>query len=72
VILTDGVHLVSDTSLEELHSFAQNMGLKRHWFQVHRSHPHYDLTTTRASERALMYGATKVTGRELVKRMVRR
>jgi hypothetical protein len=72
MILTDGVHLVSDTSLEELHAFAQSMSLKRYWFQVHRSHPHYDLTTARASERALQYGAIRVTGRELVRRMIGR
>ncbi len=72
MILTDGVHLVSDVSLDELHSVVQSMNLKRHWFQVHRQHPHYDLTTTRAFTRALTKGAIQVSGRELVKRMVRR
>ncbi|KKN06478.1 hypothetical protein LCGC14_1076950 [marine sediment metagenome] len=71
MILTDGVHLVSDTSLAELHKFAQSMGLERHWFQVHREHPHYDLTTLDAYRRALRHGAVKVTARELAKCMIR-
>ena len=72
MILTDGIHLVSDSSLEELHAFAQNMGLKRHWFQVHRNHPHYDLTTNSALTRALARGAYNVSSKELIRRMVRR
>lgn len=44
VIYTDGVHLVAD-ELQELHTFAQSVGLKRQWFQEHPRHPHYDITT---------------------------
>lgn len=38
-------HMVSDTSIDELHSFAENLGLKRAWFQNKRdaNFPHYDL-----------------------------
>lgn len=72
MILTDGTHLVSDSSIEELHAFALNMGLRRHWFQVHRLHPHYDLTTSLALNRALSRGAYNVSSKELVRRMVRR
>ena len=36
-------HLVSDSSLEELHQFAAELGLRREWFQM-KSIPHYDLT----------------------------
>jgi hypothetical protein len=43
VIYTDKVHLVAD-SLDELHSFAVSIGLKRHFFEgVKKGHPHYDL-----------------------------
>lgn len=35
-------HLVAD-SIEELHRFAKQLGLKRSWFQW-SSLPHYDLT----------------------------
>lgn len=43
MILFDGVHLATDGDLDELHKFAQSIGLKREWFQDHPAHPHYDL-----------------------------
>ena len=68
MILTDGVHLISDRSLEELHAFALDIGLKRCWFQGgKRRHPHYDLTTRRKLYLAFDHGATLVTTAELVK-----
>lgn len=75
-IYTDGVHLVSDASLDELHAFARRMGLKLEWFQDKAKgtpmyHPHYDLTTKRASLRAEANGAAAVSPRELVKAMWR-
>ena len=75
-IYTDGVHLVSDSSLAELHAFAQRMGLKREWFQDKSPgtpgyHPHYDLTTKRAALRAEANGAQAVSPREVVKAMWR-
>lgn len=40
-------HLTAD-SLQELHEFAENLGMKRRWFQVSRKGvPHYDLTAAR-------------------------
>jgi len=36
-------HMVADTP-EELHSFAQRLGLRRSWFQEESRYPHYDLT----------------------------
>ncbi len=65
MVQTDGVHLVADT-LAELHSFAQAMGLKRAWFQNHPRHPHYDLTTRRAANRAIDRGAVLVDAREVL------
>ena len=62
-------HLVSDTSLDELHEFAGALGLRREW--LHRKTiPHYDLTGE-IYERALTHGATLVSSRELVRRAVR-
>ena len=73
MILTDGVHLVSDESVTELHRYADRvMGFKRHWFRVGRGHPHYDLTTETAVAHALRFGATRVSKRQLVKWMARR
>jgi hypothetical protein len=42
-------HLLADT-VEELHTFAARLGLKRAWFQDSTSCPHYDLV---AGKRAL-------------------
>jgi hypothetical protein len=36
-------HLYAD-SLDELHAFAESIGLKRAWFQGKDGFPHYDLT----------------------------
>lgn len=38
----DGIHLISDCDLGELHQFAKRVGLKREWFQDKRV-PHYDV-----------------------------
>lgn len=66
-ILVDRIgHLISTTSLDELHTFALRMGLRRSWFQEHPTHPHYDCTTPRAINRAIAYGATLVEPREIV------
>lgn len=58
-------HMVSDTSLTELHDFALRVGLKRAWFQG----DHYDLVASRR-ERAVFIGAVAVSSQQLVKRMV--
>lgn len=71
MILTDGVHLVSDESLAELHRFADLIGLKRRWFQDGRR-PHYDVTAKWRQEWAEGMGAVHVSSRELVRRMVRK
>lgn len=55
-------HLWADT-LEELHAFAQRLGLKRAWFQNHRALPHYDLTGPRR-RRAVALGAEQVSAKE--------
>lgn len=48
-------HLVADT-LDELHCFAGNLGLKRDWFQESATYPHYDITTA-VRAKALQMGA---------------
>lgn len=62
-------HLVSDTSIEELHEFAESLGLRREWFQM-KSIPHYDVTGE-AFNLALEKGAILVSSREIVRRAVR-
>ncbi len=65
MIYTDGTHLVSD-SLQELHKFGSEIGLKRKWFQNRSRYPHYDLTTKRMVNKAVKNGAKLITKRELL------
>ncbi len=60
-------HLTTDGPIEELHAFAQRIGMKREWFQPHRVAPHYDLTPGRRAK-ALECGAVFVPIREQIKR----
>jgi len=66
MIYTDTIHLISDSSVEELHRFAVSIGLLHGWFQDHPLRPHYDLTTVRKRKKALDGGAKKVSPREIV------
>ena len=50
-------HLTADT-LTELHEMADKIGLKRSWFQPHRSYPHYDLTKNKRAQ-AVKAGAVE-------------
>ena len=57
-------HLVSDQDLQELHAFAQRIGLKRSWFQ-RESYPHYDITAVKR-DKAIAMGAREATPQELI------
>jgi hypothetical protein len=57
-------HLVSDTSFEELHEFAERLGIPRRAFQG----DHYDVPTE-YRERAIDLGAQPVASRVLVRRL---
>ncbi len=57
-------HLVSDLSYDELHEFAERLGIPRHAFQG----DHYDVPTA-VRERAIKLGAQAVEMRELVARL---
>jgi len=57
-------HLVSDTSLDELHAFALAAGMPRRGFD----HDHYDYPDERR-EALIALGAVPVTGKELVARL---
>ena len=60
-------HMVTDSSLEELHGFALRLGLRREQFQRHERLPHYDLRPP-LRERALALGAEAVSSKELFRR----
>jgi len=51
-------HMATDGDRDELHAFAQKIGLKRHWFQGGRL-PHYDITTKMRAV-AIYHGAIEV------------
>jgi hypothetical protein len=57
-------HLISDTSYEELHAFAQGLGVPRRGFQG----DHYDVPSA-LREAAILGGAEPVSSRELVRRL---
>lgn len=59
-------HLLGDTP-EELHAFAQLIGLRRSWFQG----DHYDIGTFRIYNLALENGAIVQEGREWMQTVVR-
>jgi len=57
-------HLVSDTSLAELHTFAERVGLPRRGFDA----DHYDVPAERHAD-TIAAGAQPVDGRELLRRL---
>lgn len=60
-------HMFTDSlDLEELHVFAERIGMRRTWFQPHsRVSPHYDLTEIRRAA-AVRLGAIEVSRRDAV------
>jgi hypothetical protein len=61
--------MATDGNLEELHTMAAQLGLKRQWFQASRSGrlPHYDLTPNKRAL-AIQLVAMVVESRELLHR----
>lgn len=57
-------HLAA-TDLDELHDFAQRLGLWRSWFQNKPNRPHYDVREEHYHH-AVLLGAKPVKRRELV------
>lgn len=71
MIYSDGIHIVSDKSLEELHAFAYIFSIARCWFDPNPKHPHYDIPKRRQKNFFETTDATKVSSKEVV-RAVRR
>ena len=57
-------HLFTDSSFDELHTFAKRIGLKREWFQDEEL-PHYDLTRGKRIQ-AIRAGAMPVNAAKMV------
>jgi hypothetical protein len=62
---TEWCHLTTDGPLEELHQFAEEIGMQRAWFQDKRV-PHYDLRKP-GRDAALQKGAIFMSAREQYK-----
>ncbi len=61
----ESCHMFTDGQIEELHTFALCIGMKRVWFQDHPTLPHYDLTEARR-KKAIRMGAVEVTHEERI------
>jgi len=58
-------HLVADSSsMDDLHTLAERIGLKRSWFQNHPLLPHYDLTAGKRKEAILAGAIWAYSGKE--------
>ncbi len=66
VVYFDGVHLVADT-LEELHTFAADIGIKRCWFHNNKKHPHYDCINKNKDKVLAAKSVTMINSRTMVK-----
>ncbi len=60
-------HLMTDGPVDELHNFADKIGLKLAWFQDKPRLPHYDLTRNKRRE-AIRAGAVPVSAIEMIRR----
>ncbi len=66
MIYTDKIHLVA-TSLKELHSFAEKIGINRCYYEGYKKgHPHYDLIRKWMYEAAVKKGAVLVSSKEII------
>lgn len=71
MVYTDGIHLITDGELQELHDFAKSITLGRHWFDSNPKHPHYDLFKSPIPRKlafnlAIKKGAIQKTSKELI------
>jgi hypothetical protein len=51
--------------VEELHSFAEQLEIRRCWFHRNASYPHYDITVE-AREKALQLGAAQGSRKQII------
>ena len=58
-------HIITDGELEELHEFANKLGLKKSWFQNKPKRPHYDAHKTKR-DKAIDLGAKEITTMEQI------
>lgn len=66
MVYTDGVHLISDTSLEELHEFAASIGIKRCWYHASSKWKHYDIPKRMREDFHTKFNVPLVSAREII------
>jgi hypothetical protein len=62
----ESCHMTTDGDMEELHRFAEQIGMRRSWFQDHPILPHYDLTPSRRAA-AVRAGAVEMRGTDMLR-----
>lgn len=68
MMYSDGVHLISSSSIEELHQWAKANCIKRHWFHNTQRFPHYDIPKKQRADFFTKHpDVTKVSSKEIVK-----
>lgn len=68
MIYSDGIHLISDTSLEELHEFCSQNQIKKCWFHSSSKFPHYDIPKKKRKDFFLLNPSVlKVSSRDIVR-----
>lgn len=65
MIYTDGVHIVSSVSIDDLHDFAVFIGLSGRYFRD-KVYPHYDIPNPVLRRKALFAGAKLVSSMEMM------
>lgn len=69
MIFTDGIHLISDTSLDELHAYAKSVGIKRCWYHSKSAWPHYDIPKRKREGFAQAHNIPLITSKEIVEKL---
>jgi hypothetical protein len=64
MVFTDGLHLVA-LSLDELHNFAEKIGLSKSLFIDNLKHPYYNISSY-PKNRVIEYGACVVSTKRIV------
>ena len=68
MLYSDGIHIISDVSLDDLHNEMKKRNLKRCWFHNTKRFPHYDIPKKRRESFLKINKDIKiVSSREIVK-----
>jgi len=64
MIYTDGVYIISNISIEDLHDFAMCIGISGRYYRD-KVYPHYDIPTPVLRRKALFAGAKLISSVEM-------